>query len=676
MSKIPDMEIWKKEKVETKNSYPNLFDQVDQFFESLHGAKGLEYREGQHTMALDIVDALKEQQVLVIEAGVGIGKSYAYLIPLFLAMKENPQFKGFIVATSTISLQEQLLKDIETVKEMLDLDQVDVVLAKGKQNYVCQARLQEFFKDESYKNHWDTVREILKDDLIDHSDIEGLPNSIWQEIHVKNCNIQACPYYAKCKFAMVKESFTSPRKIVITNQDLLAAHLKTDKEESIFGDAELIVVDEAHNFEDKLRTSYTQEVDKRKVEGALYHLYSSVSSYEQFVPPSSFFENLNTFFSKLRNGAKKVLRTNFDEVDRFNEHEKVPVHCSSLMKDSVRKLQKSIDFCIDQVMRKDATIALHPVNKRSLETLKTFRFLLDDILKAEDSENIYWVDFLDPKGIYVRLNYAPRHMDKIASQIFSRTPSAFVLTSATLTSNENDYDYTSRSLGLDSILGKSVLKEYSLPSPYDYSNHTIFYCADDIVNPNENKSLYLEEISERIRTLIEMTKGRTLVLFTAKSDMKYVSERLQKELLDYPIYVQQEGVSNQKLKERFQENRDSCLLATGTFFEGIDIEGESLSSVIIPKLPFPVVDAVTESKFQVYQDSFSEVALPQMMIKLKQGLGRLIRGSEDRGVVSILDSRFLEYDKKYQEKLSSSLPFGRPTTNLDDVTNFVDQKLR
>ncbi len=675
MTKINEISIWKQEEPKEKSPYPELATNVDDFFESLHGCKGLEYRDGQHTMALDIVDAIKENQVLVIEAGVGIGKTYAYLIPVIYAMKENPNFKGFIISTSTISLQEQLVHDIESVVQMLDLGPVDVILAKGKRNYVCQARLQAFFKDESYKEHWDTVRKILKEDLVDHSDIEGVPESVWNLIHVKNCSTRACPYYGKCKFSVIRESFSRPKKIIVTNQDLLAAHLNMDAP-GIFGESDFLVVDEAHNFEDKMRTYYTQEVDKRRIEGAAYHLYQSVSSERGFVPSSSFFESLNDFFAKIRNGAKKVLRTNFDEVDKFNEHEKVQFYCTSLMVDTIGKLQKELDSCIEEVIRKDASMTVHSLDKNALEMLQNFRFLLSDIVKPQNRENIYWVDFLDPKGIYVRLNYAPRQLETKVAPLLSRLPHGVAFTSATLTTNPNNYEYFSKYLGLDKIVGKPVFHEFSQRSPYDYSDHTIFYCASDIENPNKDKDLYLAQVSDRIRELIEITEGRTLVLFTAKSDMKYVSSQLQKELLDYPIYVQQDGVSNQKLKERFEKNIHSCLLATGTFFEGIDIQGESLSSVIIPKLPFPVVDAVTESKFQEYKDNFGKVALPQMMIKLKQGLGRLIRSRDDKGVVSILDSRFLEYDEKYNQMLSRSLPFGKPTTDLQDVQSFVHQKLK
>lgn len=139
--------------------------------------------------------------------------------------------------------------------------------------------------------------------------------------------------------------------------------------------------------------------------------------------------------------------------------------------------------------------------------------------------------------------------------------------------------------------------------------------------------------------------------------MQYVYDKIQISFPDYPMYLQQDGINIQKLKQKFTQNVNSCLFATGTFFEEIDVKGESLSSVIITRLPFPVVDSIIEEKASEYQDGFKKVYLPEMLLKLKQGAGRLIRSGEDKGIVSILDSRFLDYDEKYDHLLTRSLPF-------------------
>ena len=239
--------IWKK--VHIREEDESLYKEVDQFFESLNGSKELEYREGQHTMALDIVDTIRDRQILLIEAQVGIGKSYAYLIPLLTAVKNNSNFQGFIVATSTIALQEQLLKDVHLVAEMLGMDSVDVVLAKGKNNYLCLSRLSEYLKEAGTESYHKILEKILEDGGSDRHDFEEIPESVWRKVNVKNCKLYSCPNYGKCKYVVQRENYSAGKKVIITNQDLLVQHMKRGEDSNIFSPVDMIVIDEAHNFE-------------------------------------------------------------------------------------------------------------------------------------------------------------------------------------------------------------------------------------------------------------------------------------------------------------------------------------------------------------------------------------------------------------------------------------------
>ena len=656
--------IWKNVTVKEEDS--SLYEKVDQFFEVLHGSRELEYREGQHTMALDIVDTIRDRQILLIEAQVGIGKSYAYLIPLLTAIQNKDSFHGFIIATSTIALQEQLLNDVNRVAGMLNMGPIDVVLAKGKNNFMCLSRLFEFLKESGSERYRDILNKIVDEGGSDRGDFEQLPESVWRKINVRNCRVQTCPYYGNCKFVVQREDYSKDKKIIITNQDLLAQHLKQGSDSSIFSETDIIVIDEAHNFEDKLRNAYVEALDKRRIEGAIYHLYQSVSYNDEFYPKSEFFENLNDFFTKIRFSAKYIMRKNQADIEDFSDYGRIQFVCNDAMKRVILKLNQSIADAIDEVKVRNQKNDVDTLNPRPLEILEGFSKILRDLLMKKDANNIYWVNFLDHDGKYLQLMYSPRHLDKIASNIFSNTKAGIVLTSATLDANDH-YNYYSDSIGLNEVVGKAVLKECPISSPYNYEENTILYCPDDIVNPNENHELYLNQITERIKDLIEITQGRSLVLFTSKKDMNYVYHQLQQDYLDYPLYMQQEGGNHQKLKEKFEENIHSCLFATGSFFEGIDIKGESLSSLIIPRLPFPIVDPVVEEKASTYQDNFQKVYLPEMLLKLKQGTGRLIRSESDKGIVSILDSRFLLYNEKYSNLLTASLPFGEATTDLENV---------
>ena len=269
--------------------------------------------------------------------------------------------------------------------------------------------------------------------------------------------------------------------------------------------------------------------------------------------------------------------------------------------------------------------------------------------------------------------YAPKEIDKITSRLLSNPNYGKILTSATLTTQDDDYSYYAKSIGLDNIIGINVLKEFSINSPYNYQDNTLIYYGNDLPNPND-KELYLEEIKVRIKELVNITNGKSLILFTSKKDMHEVYEYLKDEV-DFPIYIQEDG-KEKALIENFQNEENSCLLGTGTFYEGIDIKGSSLSQVIIAKLPFPIVEPVIMDKASIYTNGFKKVYLPEMLIKLKQGVGRLIRSENDTGIISILDSRMQNYDNKYDNIIKNNLPNTTITTSLDKVKEFAKQKIK
>lgn len=230
-----------------------------------------------------------------------------------------------------------------------------------------------------------------------------------------------------------------------------------------------------------------------------------------------------------------------------------------------------------------------------------------------------------------------------------------------------------KDLGLDQMIGTPIFQEFSQPSPYNYDENALLYCALDGVSPkSQDRTLYLDSLASKVDRLIKITHGRSLVLFTSKQDMREVYRRLQTKQYDFKLLVQEDGTSAEKLKREFKRDATSTLLATGTFWEGIDVKGEALEQVIITKLPFPVVEPIIEEKASHYRDGFKEVYVPEMLLKLKQGAGRLIRSSTDKGVVSILDSRIKDYGKD----ILSSLPFHNVTYSIDDVDTFARDVLQ
>ena len=293
-------------------------------------------------------------------------------------------------------------------------------------------------------------------------------------------------------------------------------------------------------------------------------------------------------------------------------------------------------------------------------------------LISDNSENIYWVSFLPNTRDHITLDYVRKAIYKEASRLLSNNKYGKVFTSATMTTVDGDYNYFVNNLGLNIINGVPIIKEYPGESPFDYDNNALLYLSDDCISPKSpDRELYLETLATKVDELINITEGRSLVLFTSKEDMKRVYNKVTMNNHDFNIMLQTDDVSADTLKARFKEDEHSVLFATGSFFEGIDVKGDALENVIITKLPFPVVNPIIEEKASHFSNGFNEVYLPEMIIKLKQGVGRLIRSSTDKGIVSILDPRYKDYDGV----ILDSLPFDNVTTNIEDVKSFATNKL-
>lgn len=378
---------------------------------------------------------------------------------------------------------------------------------------------------------------------------------------------------------------------------------------------------------------------------------------------------MNAVFRMISTKAKKEYRAQAREEKEVLDSESSGFTCTPMMKQKVMEL-------VVQLTELENYVKQYPSSDKKLigqvSSLKEIRLVFSDLISSF-SKNIYWVNFLPNTKEHIELNYVPKNVSELARKLLSNPNYGKVFTSATLTTGKNDYSYFMKGLGLDQMIGMPVFQEFSQPSPYNYDENTLLYCATDVVNPkSKDHSLYLDSLASKVDELINITDGRSLVLFTSKQDMREVYDRLMQRKHDFNILVQEDGINAERLKMDFKQDVTSTLLATGAFWEGIDIKGESLEQVIIAKLPFPVVEPVVEERASHYTDGFKEVYLPDMLLKLKQGAGRLIRSSTDKGIVSILDSRINDYG----EYVLSALPFNNVTGSIDDVDAFSRGVLR
>ena len=658
--------VWEKE---NKILSREQEEQIDSFFANLEESKTLEYREGQHTMALDIADAIKDRSILLIESGVGSGKSWAYLVPLIYASSGSDKFKGFIISTSSIALQEQLKKEIETLSEMLGVPKIKVTIAKGRSNYLCKRRFEFFERNAGQTEKVKSIRSRIKEGKVERTDFDDISQVDWKKMNVDKVRCTSCIYESDCTYRVQRKRWPES-KAIICNHNLLVESLKRDSESPLLGEPSILIVDEAHTLEEKIRDSYKRSLNKQELESLIYGLYRHLNKNVKNDIPA--IGTINSLFRKISTSAKREYNRHAAEnIDVFDS-ESSSFKCTPTIKESIETLIKQLEELEEEAVFNRR----YNRNKDFLEQInllqETKQAFKDMVSSIEKQKNVYWAAFLPGTREHIEIQYVPKNIPEIARNLLKNPNYGKVFTSATLTA-EGNYEYFAKGLGIDNKIGNRITTEDPQRSPFNYDENAMLYCPLDLVTPkSHDHDSYLSSISTRINELLDVTEGRTLVLFTSKSDMREVYNRIKGENKPYNIYIQEDGKDVEALKQSFKEDTTSCLFATGSFWEGIDIKGESLESVIIPKLPFHVVDPIMDAKAEYYAGGSNAVYLQDMLIKLKQGAGRLIRSETDKGIVSILDSRIKDYGTVVLE----TLPFTNATADLDDVKAFAASVLK
>ena len=599
----------------------SMSEQVSTFFWDEAPQHGLEMREGQQDMSFEIVDALINDQHFAIEAGVGIGKSFGYLVPVLLYSKRMN--KPVIIATSTIALQEQLWRDVHAVMPLLGLNR-DVILAKGQTHYLCNKRADEYMCDPK-ADPPDALKEGIQQGYEERKDFpEVLPQGVWDKVNVQRFSMKNCgSCEKKCKYYKVRAALKFTDGVVLCNQDFLTQHLmklRRGQEGLINAAADLLVVDEAHNLDDKVRSATTERFGQGMLFGmiksAFYELrsfdQSSVSREKREAESSiiAFYNCLKTQVQKQINEADQDMRY----ADRFFfDQNGSAVELLTEMNAAIHNLSSSIQIYSSMDFRNNRSFAASDDLDAVSESLSELLDQIDDML--------IWIE---QHGSNTELVYCPKNTREIVSRLYFNGDERTILTSATLTnatsgSLEEQYSYFISNTGFPA--GDRGCLSEPKPSPYPYDEHAMIYYCDDLPHPT----------------------------------------------------MQQPGSSQDKVLNEFKEDTNSVLLGTGAYWEGISIEGKSLSNVIIFRLPFPVPDPIIEYKCSVAKDALMDVRVPEMIIKLKQGIGRLIRNFTDTGIVCIIDRRLRdEPPERYHDITWDSLPIKNRTSSLDELRKFYE----
>jgi len=439
----------------------------------------------------------------------------------------------------------------------------------------------------------------------------------------------------------------------------------------------LIVIDETHNLESRVRASVTTCI-------SMQGLYSSMNGASKAV------DTFDNEFPKQVEQANKLIRDVFKSLHTQMAEQDKTAQLNG--QDIDRYYVKNIDDKFDQLqdVLKDilgkASLAFGSyVGDRSykdyddeIEALEDEVAFLESVNLRNRSNDIFWLERIngqkDINGI--RLFRCPKRVDRITNEIlFSDKELPIVLTSATITSGKNsdfeeNYSYFINNNGLP--LERVLICEPK-DSPFLYEEHAMIYYTEHMPHPSHNRKQFIEKGVKEILKLLQISYGKALILFTAKTDMQEVYQKLNEENLPFDILMQKGNTKQAETLEKFRKNTNSVLLGTGSFWEGINIEGVSLSHVIIFKLPFPVKEPIIDYKYSQCKDGLMEVSVPEMVIKLKQGIGRLIRSESDKGIVSIIDSRVGDNSKApYKDIIWDSLPIKRRTSDMEVLREFYN----
>ena len=614
-------------------------------------------RSQQVEMAQAIAQAITENKQLIVEAGTGTGKTFAYLVPAIL--------KGgkVIISTGTKNLQDQLFqRDLPTVRDALKAP-VSIALLKGRSNYVCHNHLERTQSEGRFTTREDArhLAKIVKyaktTQSGDKSGVSNVPENapIWMQVTStrENCLGQECPHHKDC-FVLKARKDAMGADLVVVNHHLFFADVMLRDE----GLAELlpacntVIFDEAHQlpetaslfFGDNISTSQVIELARDA------RLEAAISAND--------FAALPIATDALDKAARDV-RLIFKQAEgRMNANtvEDLPGWA-----DAMTALSDKLGLA-NSLLEKQAE------RSEGLENCwQRGQILAQKILQWQNKEQVDQVRWLEIFNHSVQLNITPLSIAETFAKQVNGHPRAWIFTSATLTVKQDFSHYQSE-------MGLSEAKTAYWDSPFNYLEQALLYVPQDM--PDPNSANYTEAVVLAALPLIEASKGRTFLLFTSLRAMQRAHEILlaqfESRQLDYPLLLQGDGSRNELLS-RFREHGNAILLGSQSFWEGVDVRGEALSLVVIDKLPFaspddPVLAARLAQIAKQGRNAFMEYQLPRTVINLKQGAGRLIRDETDRGVLMICDPRLIE--KSYGKRIWQSLPPFKRTRDLGEAVSF------
>lgn len=683
------------------NEIPYFHDEVNTLEERLQETmEGFEIRNSQKEMMDSIDQALMTNQHLLVEAGTGTGKSLAYLLPgLFFAKKNET---SMVISTHTVQLQQQLLeRDMNILKNAVPFSFRSAVL-KGRSHYLCLRKFEQKVNEQLDQNY-DTL--LSKGQILvwltetNEGDVEqiNLPSGgrvFWNEIQseAKTCLGKHCPWFSRCFYHRARINAYGA-DIIITNHALLFTDITQDHQ--LLPSYKHVIIDEAHHIEEVASDHFGFSTDYFSFTHLLSRLGTLESSdllQQLFMMQQEIGFNLDDYFEKL---DALILDLKYELDDCFTQIHSLVVKRVSASKNEIGR--KSLRFYPHEMKGngwKEIQEAVARVQMYLKDTLKLMKRIIDELSLNEEHLNFpqsglitamkgFYTNFSEEKGMLEELllhydpNYVywievdvrgaknatfiynkPIEVSQILAENFFSKKHSVIMTSATLTV-KNSFEYLIHRLGLEDFGPSTKIIE----SPFSYENQVQLMVPTTLPNIKEvDEDEYIYEIVMSILDIAKTTKGRMLVLFTSYDMLRKAYYQLKDFIVNEEFVLIGQGISSgsrAKLTKNFKQFDQAILFGTSSFWEGVDIPGEDLSCLIIVRLPFsppdnPIFEARSEKLKELGKSPFMELSLPQAIIRFKQGFGRLIRSSHDRGVVFVFDRRIT--GTRYGKSFIQSLP--------------------
>jgi ATP-dependent DNA helicase DinG len=654
-----------------KNYPKSEIEMIRFIFEVVFKSFGFSIRSEQVDLSLQMYQAMIDGKISLSDVPVGLGKTHAYLVAAIVQRCYKEEYylsKPIIITTSSIELQRAIVKDyLPEISKMLFIfgiikSPITSVIRKGKDNYLCDQRLRNYIQNvDPKKKKVDeiiTLRKIEELEEIDLDEIQGVSQYDRKRICVNYNSCQMCLQKNTCRYQRFMRNVKKPNiHIQVCNHNYYLADVirRSKGLSALLPDHDVTVIDEAHKLMDAARQMYGSSISQREI----YMLAKRTIPKKIKSKESRQLKYLGEEIIKYSIYMFKELVDNIPKhIDR-DETEKFETVLSSVGRVHLSKLVANIEEIIRMSNLADKRYVSEL--RRTVRDLKVF----------QNWGIIYWIEkpYLNGQSVFASI---PIALSKELGFDLWKTDGSKILTSGTLAVN-NDFGYIGNELGLKAV-APGRLNQLSKESPFNYKENCLLHIPENVPYPSNINDKYLIKIANKIEELVRASNGHAMVLFTSYKPLKVVYEKLKHRLSDYEMILMSRGKKDSINK--FKKTKNGVLFATGSAWEGINIPGDLLSHLIIVKLPFPIPDPISEYERTMYStmdDYIDAVIVPKMLIKLRQGVGRLIRKETDSGVISILDTRASKCGK-YRSQVIEALPDCKLVTGKEEIQEFYNRK--